>query len=484
MSHRTATFAAVVAGYFLVMFAVSPVSVVLPSLSESFGIGVDRASWVMTSYLLPLTAALLPAGRLGDIVGHRRLFTIGIGLAGVAALVSGAAPSIWLLFVARAVQGIGAALVSASAMPIVAGAVGENARGRAIGLITMASSTGAMAGTALAPIYVTYLDWRWAFYSAALTGAVAFLLALRLGRDAVVVQSRRLDWPGTALLLMALTVASVSLSHFHEGPETFQDGWRWHIPMHAAALALLAMFVAVERRVPSPLIQLKQLAVGRFTTAIGANGVLHMTMMVAVFSVPFLVQRGLRLGAVEAGVMLTTMQACTTAMTLVGGWLYDRTRAWWLCPAAMAMVASGLTALGLVGEALDYPRAFAIVVWTGIGSGCFMTTNNTRIMSALSAEYRGFASGMLETTRQYGHTLGVAVAATGLTAAAMVSGSPEIEAGATRAGFGQAAMLAGAIAWIGVLLSAYPLKRFVISAPTLASARATLPAHAVAESSR
>jgi len=473
VNRRASTFAAVVAGYFLVMFAVSPVSVVLPTLAASFGVGVEEASWVMTAYLLPLTACLLPAGRLGDILGHRRLFTAGIALAGAAALVSGIAPSLWVLFAARAVQGVGAALVSATAMPIITGTVSHGAWGRAIGIITMASSTGAMAGTALAPIYVTYLDWRWAFYSAAVTGLVALAMALRLGPDttAVSLKRHRLDWPGAALLLLTLTVASVSLSHFHDGPETFQDGWAWHIPMHAAAGALLLMFLAVEHRVKAPLVQLKQLTNAYFTTAVGANLVLHMTMMVAVFSVPFLVQRGLRLSAVETGIMLTGMQACTTVMTLVGGWLYDRTRAWWLCPASLAMVASGLTALGLLGEALTYQTAFILIVWMGIGSGCFMTTNNTRIMGALSAEYRGFASGMLETSRQYGHTLGVAVAAAGLTAAALVTGTAEIEAVATRAGFGTGATIAGAITWIGVLLSAYPLKRTVVAAPALTSSR-------------
>ena len=471
VSQRTVTFAAVVAGYFLVMFAVSPVSVVLPTLAASFGVGVEEASWVMTAYLLPLTATLLPAGRLGDIVGHRKLFTLGIGMAGVSALISGLAPNLWLLFAARAVQGIGAALVSATAMPIITGAVSEGARGRAIGVITMASSTGAMAGTALAPLYVTYLDWRWAFYSAAATGLLALGVALRLGKDELIAKRQRLDWPGAVLLLLTLTVASISLSHFHEGPETFQDGWTWHVPMHLAAGTLLLMFFAVESRVRAPLVQLKQLTVGRFTTAVGANLVLHMTMMMAVFSVPFLVQRGLGLGAVETGVLLTSMQALTTVMTLVGGWLYDRTRAWWLCPVALAMVASGLTALGVLGEAVTFEVAFVIIAWMGIGSGCFMTTNNTRIMSALGAEYRGFASGMLETSRQYGHTLGVAVAATGLTAAALVSGSAEVESAARRAGFGQSATIAGVIAWLGVLLAAYPLKRVVVAAPTLTSSR-------------
>jgi MFS family permease len=117
------TFGAVVAGYFLVMFAVSPVSVVLPSLARSMGVGVEQASWVMTAYLLPLTACLLPAGRLGDIVGHRRLFSIGVALGTLAALMAGLAPNLPVLLAGRALQGIGAALVSATSLPIITAAV-------------------------------------------------------------------------------------------------------------------------------------------------------------------------------------------------------------------------------------------------------------------------------------------------------------------------------------------------------------------------
>lgn len=465
---RRVTVAAVVTGYFLVMFAVSPVSVVLPSLAQSYGVGVEQASWVMTAYLLPLTACLLPAGRAGDLFGHRRLFGAGIAIAAGAALLAGLAPTIWLLFAARALQGIGAALVSATSLPIITAAVSDARRGRAIGVVTMASSTGAMAGTALAPLYVEYLDWRWAFYSAALAGAIALGFAFRMGGDAASVArgpgSRKVDWAGAVLLCLTLSVASFSLGHFHDGPETFQDGWRWHLPMHVATAVLLVMFVMVERRVPAPMVDLRALLHGRFSTAVGANGVLHMTMMLTVFSVPFLVQRGLGLSAVETGVLLTTMQASTTVMTLAGGWLYDKTASRWLSPVSLAMVASGLTALAMAGDGLTYWRAFAIIVWMGTGSGCFMTTNNTRIMTALGAQQRGFASGMLETSRQYGHTLGVAVATFGLAQALAPGAAEGAVPAAVRAGFAQSALLGGAIAWVGVALAAYPLWRARTSA--------------------
>jgi MFS family permease len=461
MDRSRITFAAVVAGYFLVMFAVSPVSVVMPSLAESFGLSVEQASWVMTAYLLPLTACLLPAGRLGDIVGHRRLFTIGLALIAAASLVSAVAPDYWILLVARVVQGIGAALISACALPIITAVTAEARRGRSIGLVTMSSSLGAMAGVGLAPLFVQFLNWRWAFVTAAVAGLVALVPASMMRRDAAPTKRVRLDWPGAVLLLLLLAVASLSLNHFHDGPETFQDGWRWHLPMHAVALALLVMFVIVERRVKEPLVQLGHLTNGLFTTAVSANGVLHMTMMFAVFSTPFFVQRGLGLGPVQVGALLVIMQASTTVMTLVGGWLLDRTRSRWLGPVSLAMVASGLTMLGVLGESLGYAGYFAVVLWMGTGSGSFMTTNNTQIMGSLDAEHRGFASGMLETTRQYGHTLGVAVAAIGL--AGVIPSLAAEQAIAVRAGFSQAALIMSAIAWLGVALAAYPLYRSATS---------------------
>lgn len=446
---------AVTAGYFMVMFAVSPVSVILPALAESLHVDVDAASWVMTAFLLPLTACLLPAGRLGDIFGHRRVFLTGLGLTVAGAVGAGLAGGLWHLLGARAFQGLGAALVSATSLPIITGAVGTERRARSIGLATMASSLGAMAGTALAPLILQYLTWRWAFFGGAMAGLVALALALRMGLGPRPVSGVRFDWPGATLLLLTLGVASLSLNHFHDGPESFAAGWHWHLPMHLVALLLLAMFVAVESRVRAPLIRLDQLRNGVFTTAIGANGILHMTMMMASFSIPFLIQRGLRLGAMETGALLVAMQACTTIMTLVAGWLYDRTRWSWLCPMALAMVASGLTWLGFAAPSLTYAQALGAVVWLGTGSGMFMTTNNTRIMGTLDATYRGFASGMLETTRQYGHTLGVAVALVGLAAA--LAGDAVSGSEAVRAGFGQSALLMGVIAWLGVALAAYPM---------------------------
>ncbi|MBI3973122.1 MAG: MFS transporter [Chloroflexi bacterium] len=459
--HPQRALIAVTAGYFLIMFAVSPVSVVLPSLADSLHVDVEAASWVMAAYLLPLSALLLPAGRLGDMVGHRRLFTLGLGLVTLAALSAGLAHDLMSLLLARAAQGAGAALVSAASLPIITAAIEPERRGRAIGLATMSSSLGAMAGTGLAPLFVLFLDWRWAFYTGGVAGAAALAVALRMQREPAIDRWPRLDWPGALLLLLTMSVASLSLNHFHEGPETFTGGWRWHLPMHAAAGALLVMFVAVERRVAAPLIRLDQLRMPQFTTAIGANAVLHMSMMMAVFSTPFLLQRGLGLGAVETGLLLTGMQACTTVMTLVGGWLYDRAH-WhrlrqWLCAASLSMVAVGLTVMAARAGRLSFGEYAATIVFMGIGSGAFMTANNTRIMSALAPEFRGFASGMLETTRQYGHTLGVAVATAGMggVLSATVAGNG-VAAAQVVAGFGSAALMMAAITWAGVALAAYP----------------------------
>jgi MFS family permease len=139
-------------------------------------------------------------------------------------------------------------------------------------------------------------------------------------------------------------------------------------------------------------------------------------------------------------------------MTLVGGWLYDRTRATVLRPLALAAVAGGLLMLGVTDAAGSYTTFFAVSLLMGCGSGLFLTANNTVIMGALPREYAGFASGMLETTRQLGHTLGVMVATAGLGVIA-AEVSPAAQQAAFVAGFQRACVLMGAMALVGVVLT-------------------------------
>ena len=458
----TRTVVAVIAGTFLIMFAVSPISIVLPTLAAELGIDLAEASWIMTAYLVPLTACLLPSGRLGDQFGHTRIFFWGLVLSTCAAIAGSLAPHWYLLLIARAVQGVGAALVSANCYPIITATVASNQRGRGVGIATMASSLGSMAGTALGPLFVSPLTWRWAFATAAAAGCIAISVAWptvvsNIPEPAGATPRRnRTDWPGAILLLLTLIVASLSLNHFHDGPETFADGWRWHLPMHGVTAALFLMFVLIEQRVPEPLIRFSQFRNIRFSTAMVANGVLHMTMMMTIFSMPFLMQRGLGMSAVTTAGLVATMQAVTVAMTLIGGWLYDRTRSPWLCVVGLSCVAGGLTILGLDPSGMDIVTLFILIVIMGFGSGIFLTTNNTRIMSALSPEYRGFASGMLETTRQYGHTLGVAVATIGLSG--VIGGAVTSETNpAVLEGFALSAAVTAAITWVGVALAACPI---------------------------
>ncbi len=458
----TRTVVAVIAGTFLIMFAVSPISIVLPTLAAELGIDLAEASWIMTAYLVPLTACLLPSGRLGDQFGHTRIFFWGLVLSTCAAIAGSLAPHWYLLLIARAVQGVGAALVSANCYPIITATVASNQRGRGVGIATMASSLGSMAGTALGPLFVSPLTWRWAFATAGAAGCIAIAVAWPTVVSPIpepagaTPRRNRTDWPGAILLLLTLIVASLSLNHFHDGPETFADGWRWHLPMHGVTAALFLMFVLIEQRVPEPLIRFSQFRNIRFSTAMVANGVLHMTMMMTIFSMPFLMQRGLGMSAVTTAGLVATMQAVTVAMTLIGGWLYDRTRSPWLCVVGLSCVAGGLTILGLDPSGMDIVTLFILSVVMGFGSGIFLTTNNTRIMSALSPEYRGFASGMLETTRQYGHTLGVAVATIGLSG--VIGGAVTSEMNpAVLEGFALSAAVTAAITWVGVALAAYPI---------------------------
>src|SRR5947207_7751954 len=167
-------------GYLLVSWGMAPVSSILPTISADLQIDVTAAGWIMNSYFLLLVGAILVTGRLGDLIGHRRVFATGVAVFGVAGVAAGLANSYELLIVARAVQGLGSAMVFGTSLAIVSEAIPADRRGLAIGILTMASGAAAMLGVSFSVFAAERLTWHWAFYVMGPIAAVAFVLALRL----------------------------------------------------------------------------------------------------------------------------------------------------------------------------------------------------------------------------------------------------------------------------------------------------------------
>ena len=462
-------------GYMLVSWGLGPITAILPTvaadaslratqtivrttgaepaLGAAAGGDLAAAGWVMNAYFLLLVASVLIAGRLGDLLGHRRLFRVGVAIYGVGALASAVAPELTALVAARALQGVGAAMVYGTSLALVAEALPGVRRGLAVGVVTMSASVASFLGVAFSAYAVEQLSWRWAFWVqvplALLALAATTHLPARPSSERVVQVLRRLDWRGAMLLFGALTIATLSLDHVHEGGQSFGAGAHYHLPMHALALVLLLAFVRVEAIVANPLLRLRMLRDGRFAASIFANGVAHMSMLSAGFVIPFLLERGHGLGPSATRDTLVVMQAATVVCSVGAGWLYDRRPSPALQWLTFGGIAGGLLVFGLVGGSLPYVPFMVTATVLGASQGAFSTVNNAAVLAAADAAERGSAAGLLETTRHLGHSLGVSLSS-GMLESLVAGAAVANLAVAYQTGFEQASLAMAALAGLAV----------------------------------
>ena len=468
-----ATLGTICLGYFMASWAMGPVAAILPTITGDLDISVTAAGWIMSAYFLMLVGTVLLMGRLGDILGQGRVFSLGIGLFTAAQLACGLSNSFVLLLFARGTQGVGSAMIFGTSLAIIASAIPARSQGRAIGFLTVASSVSSLAGVWLSTWSVQHLNWHWGFILPVPVGVLATALGFRLRLPSVKMDSRRVDWAGAVLLFATLTVAMLGLNHLHEGGETFQAGAPYHVSMHLLAIALLVAFLRVEQRAEAPLLGFKLLRDARFASGITGNGIAHMSMLATSFLIPFLLERGRGLTPAETGRLIMTQQVAMVGCALTLGYLYDRTRSPLFAAAMLGSIAVGLTTLGLLGGTLPFIGLVGIAVMLGAGLGGFTTVNNTAVMSMAPPEQQGFASGLVETTRQLGHAVGVSLSSSFMASALGEVAVPS--AGQYVDGFQQAVFAMGLVAATGVAVLLWPRLRGDSARRSLTRPSAELP---------
>ena len=444
------TVVTVAIGEILVQLGLTPVTAVIPSLAAALGVGAADGAWILTVFILALAGALLVAERLGDLLGHRRVFGLGAAVYTVATIGAGLAPSFGVLLVARAAQGIGAAMVSGNNLAILTRAVPEAHRGRAIATVATASSFMAVVGAGLGTAAVALGGWQVLFLGVVPLAVLAVIRARQLpGSDPARVS---VDWTGAGLLVLTISFLAIALNHPHTATgEVVMPVFHLWLPLLAVIAA--AAFLLVERRVRVPLLDWAQLRDRAFAAAIAVNAILHVTMMAGLYLGPVLAVRGLGLDTTAGGMLMVVVQSSLVLTAFMGGWLYDRTRSPWLRPGAAAILAIGLVAWAIVGVNGSYAGLLAAGLFAGLGSGVLLSVNNTVIMGLLPANARGVASGMLETSRHFGHAFGVTIPNAVLALVAASAGPPADEAAVLRAGFFWACLAMAALAGLSVALA-------------------------------
>jgi DHA2 family multidrug resistance protein-like MFS transporter len=409
----------------------------------------------MNAYFLLLVGGVLIAGRLGDAFGHGRLFRAGCLVFAAGSLLAALAGDFSILVLARAVQGLGSALIFGTSLAIIATAFAGRRLGWAIGMLTVSAAVASMVGTWASTSIIQFADWHWSFVIPGAIGTTLALTAERLPSNRSTLL-KDVDWLGGVLLFGALMFLLLGLGHLHEGPETFQAGAPYHLGMHAVALGFLVLFLWRQLHTPKPLIQLSLLRIPRLSAGVLANGIAHSSMLASSLLLPFLIERGQGYSPTQTQQLMIAQQLGMIVFSLLGGWLYSRTGTPAIGIASITAIAVGLAVMGRVGADLPFAGLFPVVALLGAGLGVFTSVNNAAVMASVTAGQRGFASGMVETTRQLGHSLGVSVSSGVLQATLAAAAIPQI---GYREGFSEAASAMALLAALGVLVVLYPVLR-------------------------
>lgn len=395
-------FSAVAVGVLMGTVDTSIVNVALPTMRSELGTTIGGIEWVVTAYLLTVSAALLAVGRLGDLAGHRRIFVSGLVLFTLGSTMCGFAPGLRSLVAARMAQALGAAAMTAIGPAVVTAVFPPERRGRALGAITSVVAVGLTLGPPLGGFLVQHLSWRWIFWVNVPVGVAGAAWAARAVPETAGARGAQLDRAGSLLLAGCIAAA---LAAVREGPSSSGRG----LVLALASAGAGAILFWRSRRMSAPVLDFALFQRRNFSVGILAGFLSYASLFTATLMNPFYLVQVMGLEPREVGGMLVIVPLAMSLSSTPAGWLADRfpTRA--LGPSGMALVALGLAGLASLGGG----SLVAFGTWQaalGLGMGLFQPPNNSAIMGALPRERLGSGGGMLATARTTGMAMGIALA--------------------------------------------------------------------------
>jgi EmrB/QacA subfamily drug resistance transporter len=385
----------------------SAVNVALPVLQTSLGADVSQTQWIVDAYLLVLSSLMLAGGALGDRFGRARVFAIGVALFAGASIWCGAAPSAAHLIAARALQGVGAALLIPGSLAIITAAFPRESRGRAIGTWSAMTALAVIAGPLLGGWLVQTISWRAVFYiNVPLAAATLLIVWRKLPRFAPTL-SNAIDWRGTALITLSLGAVTYALI---EGPGR---GWGNAVVIAAAAIGVVAfaVFIVVELRERDPIVPLTLFRSRNFTGANILTLLLYAALSGALFLLPFNLIQLQHDSPAKAGAAFLPFVVTMSLLSRFTGALADRIGPRLPLIVGPLVAAAGFALLALPGIGGSYWTTFFPGIATlGIGMAITVAPLTTTVMTSIDDErHAGAASGINNTVSRVAGLLAIAV---------------------------------------------------------------------------
>jgi EmrB/QacA subfamily drug resistance transporter len=405
-NRKWVTLVAVSFGLFMIMLDNTVVNVALPTMERDLHVSISQLEWVVTAYALTFAALLITGGKLADLYGRRRIFVLGLVVFSLSSLACGLAPNAGFLIGARAVQGAGAALMNPATLSIITATFPPKERGQAIGIWAGVSALALAIGPLAGGLITENLNWNWIFFINVPVGALGILVsqfAIRESRDTSLEQS--IDLPGLLTSVGFLFALSYALI------EGNGHGWTSAeiLGLFAAAGVLLVAFVVLEHRQRLAMLDLSLFRIGSFA---GAN-VVAMLVSLAMFGVFFFVslyvQNILHYSATQAGATFLPMVSLIILIAPVAGRLSDRIGSRWLMGGGMALLGASLLLYERVGVHSNFWTLLPAMLVGGVGMAMTMSPMTAAAMGSVPVDKAGVGSGVLNSFRQVGGSLGIAL---------------------------------------------------------------------------
>jgi EmrB/QacA subfamily drug resistance transporter len=451
------TLGAVAFGLFMIMLDNTIVNVALPSIQRDLNIGISELEWVFNGYALTFGVLMLTGGKLADLMGRRSIFIAGLVIFTVASLFCGLATSAGWLIGARVVQGVGSALMNPATLSIITATFPPRQRGMAIGIwagvAAMALAIGPLAGG----LITEHLNWNWIFFINVPVGILAILvtrIVVDESRDTSADQ--RLDLPGllsSGIALFALTYGLIEANKY---------GWTSGRILGLFALAVIGfvVFIVLEMRQRAPMLDLSLFRNGTFA---GANTVMLLVGL-AMFGVFFynslFIQNILGYSAVQTGASFLPMTVLIILVAPLAGKYSDRVGSRWLMGLGMVLLAVSLFTFSRLDETSTFWNILPGLLVGGFGMALVMTPTTAAAMGSVPVDKAGVGSAVLNSGRQVGGALGIAVM--GAIVAEAVTAAPGTPESVTQfvTGYQHALTVAALIALAGAVLSVATVRKY------------------------
>jgi EmrB/QacA subfamily drug resistance transporter len=398
---------AVGAGTFMTALDSSVVNTILPVVNRDFNSDIAIVEWVIVVYLLLISGLLPTFGRIGDIKGHKAVYISGFAIFIGSSTLCAFSPSIYILILSRSLQSIGAAMLSANSPAILTKSFPSHQRGQALGLQATMTYLGLTVGPSLGGWLTDLFSWRAVFFINLPVGLIAFILSvLFIARELPGISSEGFDLFGAIIFMAGLIALLLGLNQGHD--------WGWGSPLTISVICIaftfLGIFVYIEKKVPSPMLDLRLFNNQLFSASVASAVVNYICVNSSLFLMPFYLIQGLGYSPSRAGLILSIQPIIMALVAPLSGTLSDRFGTRIPTTLGMSIITVSLFLLSRIGPTTQSISLIVTLALLGLGIGIFISPNNSALLGSAPQNRQGIAAGLLATARNVGMVLGVGLA--------------------------------------------------------------------------